>query len=113
MYKIKQQSEDFVVKEINSRLKPGKHGDFSYFLLKKKDYTTERAVQKIADFFRIKRKYINYAGNKDKKAVTYQYISINRLNPQFNKDCKLKDIELTFLGRGNEIIYLGFLDYND
>ena len=113
MYKIKQQPEDFIVKEINSMLKQGKDGDFSYFLLKKREYTTERAVQKIADIFRIKRKYINYAGNKDKKAVTYQYISINKLNPHFNKDCKLKDIELTFLGKGDEIIYLGFLDCND
>lgn len=112
MYIIKQQPEDFIVKEINSRLKPEKHGDFSYFLLKKRDYTTERAVQKIADIFRIKRKYINYAGNKDKKAVTSQYISINKLSPYFNKNCTLKDIELTFLGNGNEIIYLGFLDYN-
>jgi tRNA pseudouridine13 synthase len=112
MYKIKQVPEDFIVKEVNSNIKPGKTGNYSYFLMKKREYTTERAIQAIANFFKTRRKFVNYAGNKDKNAVTYQYISINNLNPRQDKDYTLKDIELKFLGRGSQHIYLGFLNGN-
>ena len=76
MYKIKQIPEDFVVKE-RIKLRFDEKGQYSYFLLKKRNYTTERAVSMVAEKLRVKRKYINYAGNKDKKAVTEQVISVN------------------------------------
>ena len=82
MYKIKQQPEDFRVVEIpNYEIRD--KGEYPIFLLRKRNYTTEQAIQKVADYFHIKPKFIGYAGIKDKKAITEQYISINIQNRKF------------------------------
>lgn len=109
MYIIKQIPEDFLVKEVND-IKLDQNGNYSYFILKKKDYTTERAVSAIADYLKIDRKKIGYAGSKDKKALTEQMISIQRFNK--TKNIKLKDIEFIYRGKGNERISLGDLKGN-
>ncbi len=107
MYRIKQQAEDFIVKEITN-IKPKDNGKYTYFILKKKDYTTEKAIQKIADYFRLPRKRFGYAGNKDKKAITEQYCSVlNKI-----RYIKLKDIEVKIIGYGPEPISLGDLKEN-
>ena len=103
MYKIKQIPEDFIVDEIFEP-KFDAQGKYGYYLLKKRNYNTIDAINTIAKRVGIKQKYINFAGTKDKAAVTTQYISISN-GPK--KDLQLKDIELTFLGRGNERINLG------
>lgn len=108
MYKIKQIPEDFVVKEILSL--DLDHGNYSYYLLKKINYSTIKTVEKIAERLRINKKYINFAGNKDKKAVTEQFVSINK-GPE--KGLQLKDISLEFLGKGKERINLGSLEGNE
>ena len=107
MYKIKQIPEDFIVKEI-SGIKFSYAGKYAYFLLKKKNYNTLRAVQKIAEKLGINEKNIGFAGNKDKNAVTSQVISIKNGNKNI-ESIKLKDIDLKYLGRGNEEIYIGNL----
>lgn len=106
---IKQLPEDFIVKEI-SNVELLDKGDFSIYLLKKKDYTTEKAVQSIADRLGIKRKFIGYAGNKDRKAVTEQLISI-RTNK--NVDIRLKEIGLELLGYSDKPISIGDLIGNE
>lgn len=108
MYKIKQIPEDFVVKEKSS-VKVLDKGDFSYFLLKKRNYTTLRAVQAIADYLRIPPKFIGFAGTKDKNAVTEQSISIKKERVEIS----LKDIELEFKGCGDKPISLGDLEGNE
>lgn len=111
MYEIKRFPEDFIVNEI-SNLKPDKEGDYSYFLLKKRNLTTQEAAGKIADFLKLRLKFIGYAGNKDKKAITEQLISIRM-------DCKdrlthfeNKNIQLKFIGKGKSPISLGDLEGN-
>jgi len=107
MYKIKQLPEDFIVKEITST-KPKDKGRFSYFLLKKKNYTTVKAVETIAEKLKIPSKKISFAGTKDKNAITEQLISI--LGKE--KEIKLKDIQTKFLGKGDEPVSLGDLKGN-
>ena len=110
MYVIKHIPEDFIVKEINELHFDG-NGKYSYFLLKKKKYNTLRAVERIAEFHRIPLKDIGFAGNKDKNAVTEQFISIKNGKKDF--ECTpINDIELKFLGRGNEELFLGRLQGN-
>ena len=106
---IKQIPEDFIVKEI-SNVKLKDEGIFSLYRMKKKEYTSERAVQKICDEFGIRRKFIGYAGNKDKKAITEQVISI-RIKRKV--DLSLKDIHLEFLGFSDEPVSLGDLEGNE
>jgi tRNA pseudouridine13 synthase len=109
MYKIKQKPEDFIVNEITN-LKFKEKGDYSIFLLKKTNYNTEKAIQLIADRLRIQRKNIGYAGNKDKIAITTQYISIKNINI---KELNLKDIELRLKGYLDYPISLGDLEGNE
>ncbi len=103
MYIIKQIPEDFIVKEIPD-IKISKEGNYAYFKLKKRSYTTEKAVSAVAKALNAERKHIGYSGSKDKNAVTEQVISVYR--PK-NKEIKLNDIETEYLGRGNEPVSLG------
>jgi tRNA pseudouridine13 synthase len=110
-YKLKQVPEDFVVREISSvKLIPS--GKYAVFLLRKKNYTTEKAVQQVADSLHIERKRIGYAGSKDSKAVTEQSISIKGFGKNKVEALKLEDIELEFLGYTKEPISLGDLQGN-
>jgi len=109
MYKLKQIPEDFIVKEIN-KLEIKDKGKYAYFLLKKRNYNTLRAIQQIAKELRINEKNIGFAGNKDKNAVTEQFISIRSFK---NKEIELKDIKLEFLGFGGKEISLGSHQENE
>lgn len=104
MYKIKQIPDDFYVKElIKLNLN---QGNYAYFLLKKKNLTTLETLNLISEKVGINIKNIGYAGNKDKHAVTEQYVSIYKGNKNLDK-IKIKNLELSFIGYGNEKIHLG------
>ncbi len=111
MYKIKQVPEDFVVKEIPDYIL-GEKGEYSYFLLKKRNYTTIDAISKIANKLRIPLKFIGFAGNKDKAAITEQLISIKNLKVIDISKLNLKDLVLEFIGKGKKPISLGNLKGN-
>jgi tRNA pseudouridine13 synthase len=106
--KLKSMPEEFIVEEIN-HLTYSNTGKYSYYLLKKINLETQACIQKISDIFKINPKYINFAGTKDKIAVTTQYISISN-GPE--KDINTENCELKFLGKGNERLNLGMLSGN-
>jgi len=111
MYIIKQIPEDFIVKELSKpKIEPG---SYSYFKLKKTQWTTIAAIKQIAIRARMNTKFIGIAGNKDKEGITEQTISIFRTNKERIKDLKIKDIELEFLGTGKERINLGDSEGNE
>lgn len=92
--KFKILPEDFIVSEV-VKITPSKKGDFALYLLKKVNLTTWDALGKISKFFRIPLKFFGYGGLKDKRAVTYQYITIKH-GPK--RDFREKNLELTYLG---------------
>src|SRR3989338_6162306 len=99
MCKIKQIPEDFIVKEIND-IKFDDNGIYSYFLLKKRNYNTLRAIKIISEKLKIPEKNIGFAGSKDKNAVTEQIISIKNGNKNI-ENIGFRDIELKVIGKGN------------
>ncbi len=111
MYKIKQILDDFIVNEVID-VKLNAKGSYSYFILKKKDYATPSAVEKIAKFLNVPVKKIGYAGAKDRRAITTQRISIEGL-PDRLKGFKDDNIKLEYKGRGDTAVYLGRLKGND
>lgn len=115
MYKIKSLPEDFVVEEV-IKLNMAPEGGYAYFWLKKKEYTTQRAVEKITGFLNFKLRDIGFAGNKDKQAVTRQAISIRDPARVVGETKFLKfnseNISLEYIGRGNAPISLGDLAGN-
>jgi len=111
MYKIKQLPEDFIVKEI-SHVNPQLNGQYAYFILKKTNLTTIDALQILSNKFKIPLKNFGFAGNKDKKAVTEQKISIFRGSKSF-ENVKFYNIESKYLGNGEKPISLGDLEGNE
>jgi tRNA pseudouridine13 synthase len=109
---IKHLIDDFVVKEILGINLSNNVSSIGIYLMKKRNYTTERAVFQISKSLHIQRKFIGYAGSKDKPAVTYQYISIKGCSKEKVLSLKLKDIELEFVGFSKEDIKLGDLNGN-
>ncbi len=110
MHQIKQTPEEFYVREITN-VKPAESGKYAYFWLKKRNYTTLRAVQQIADALNVPVKRIGFAGTKDKFAVTEQLVSVEA-GRERAENLKFKDIELKFYGYGSEPISLGDLNGN-
>lgn len=111
MYKIKSIPEDFIVKEI-SKFNTKENGQYAYFLLKKTDYSTVRALEVLSEKLKIPLKNIGFAGNKDRNAVTEQAISVFK-GGKNAENLSLRNIELRYLGNGKEPISLGDLEGNE
>ncbi len=111
MYTIKQIPEDFYVKEIIS-FEFSKDGDYSIFILKKRGYTTVRALQHITSALKMPLKSAGFAGTKDKNAVTEQAISLKGIGKEKAERLNLKDLSLEFLGKSAKPLSLGDLEGN-
>ncbi len=79
---------DFVVEEIPLYPADGE-GPHTYFLLEKSGLSTTQAVNDIARALNVKRHEIGFAGLKDSRAVTRQWLSVEHTEPQ-----KLADLQL-------------------
>lgn len=109
MFKFKQEKGDFVVVEVGQHniLKSGK---FGLYYLVKEDYTTEKAISTLSKMFHIPINHFGFAGNKDKKAFTFQYLTIKNGNERFSYDSP--QLKLVFLGYLDEPISIGKLEGN-
>jgi len=108
---IKQIPEDFIVTEIID-LNTNPKGDYTYFWLTKKNWTTMRAVQEIAKQCQVSFKRFKFAGIKDRAAITKQAVSAFKVESQVLENVKLKDIKIEIIGKGNAPISLGTLAGN-
>jgi tRNA pseudouridine13 synthase len=112
MFRIKSKPRDFIVREIPD-LAIKDEGKYTICLLKKRNYTTLRAMEQISRVFDIPLKNIGYAGTKDKKAVTYQFVSIKNCSLDRILNLRLKDIDLQFIGYSDSPLSLGDLKGNE
>ncbi len=109
MIRIKERSEDFFVRELKD-LKVKEGGRFAYFLLRKKGLTTVDAIRFIAKRLGVSERDIGFGGLKDKNALTEQFISVENLKSV--EEIKTDNLELSFLGYGDEPISLGKIEGN-
>ncbi len=110
---IKEEKEDFLVEEIlDENIISETATNYHIYLLEKRNYTTERAIQHLAKALHIPRKAIGYAGAKDKNAITKQYITIRGASKEKINQLELKDITLTFKGYAKKELRLGQLKGN-
>lgn len=107
MYAIKATPEDFIVDEI-PLFEAGREGEYSYYFLDKRDYDTEKAIQRLSETFKIPRRYFSYAGNKDRFAVTTQLFSVRGKI----KETGFTEFRTRFYGKGPSPISLGDLKGN-
>ncbi|MDD5096400.1 MAG: tRNA pseudouridine(13) synthase TruD [Candidatus ainarchaeum sp.] len=103
---IKFDADSFLVEEImedGTVLEEGKkvdgagvEGKFSHFVLEKKNWTTAAAVKEISGRLHVGQSRFDYAGTKDKTAVSVQLMSVFDIPPDKVLAVKAKDI--TILG---------------
>lgn len=112
MVVIKEKNEDFCVEEVMKlHLEDG--GNFAYYSLKKKGHNTLDALFRVAAYLGIPVHCIGYAGNKDRHAVTTQYISLPYKEArEKNISRDNNTIRMQYIGRGSEPVYLGKNDGN-
>lgn len=108
--KIKEELGDFKVFEvIDESLIVNEVTRNHLYILTKTNYTTERAVSQIAKSLGIPRKFVSYAGTKDKNAITQQLICIKGTSKEKVEKLELKDLELEFKGYARHPLSLGDL----
>jgi tRNA pseudouridine13 synthase len=106
---IKEQIEDFAVEEIADHdIGEGNH---LLFRMTKHNITTMAALREISNLLHVSRERFGYAGNKDKRAVTTQYVSVEGVDEDDLQRVFLPNIEVEVLGK-NGRINLGDLDHN-
>ncbi|HLC62864.1 MAG TPA: tRNA pseudouridine(13) synthase TruD [Candidatus Nanoarchaeia archaeon] len=108
MYLIKETPEDFIVEEI-PKLEFNEKGEYCYFLLEKKNRNTADVIREIAGKLKFRERNFNAAGNKDKLAITKQYVSGFRVKRQRLESLKIANVKLTFVGYGDSRLRLGQL----
>lgn len=109
---LRQEVEDFIVKEITNR-EEGQEGKYLILELVKRDWDTHHFTRTLAKILKISQKRISVAGTKDKRALTTQKISIFDIDASEIEKIHLKDIELKVLGRSRKPVELGNLWGND
>jgi tRNA pseudouridine13 synthase len=107
---LRRQAEDFVVEEIPVPI-PGT-GPYLICRLTKKNWELQRLVKEIARALGISHRRIAWAGTKDKRAVTTQWISIFNIDPESIGNLRFKDVRLEVVGRSPEPLSLGMLQGN-
>jgi tRNA pseudouridine13 synthase len=99
---IKEQVDDFVVKELASH-DTSDEGDHLIVKLRKQNMTTMDAVDKLSKMLHISRNRIGYAGNKDKRAVTEQYISIQGVEEEEVRNVYTDEFDIEVIGKNGKI----------
>jgi tRNA pseudouridine13 synthase len=108
---IKMCEEDFFVEEL-PLYPPCGDGTHVYAQIEKKGVSTMDALAKIAVSLRIPRRDIGYAGQKDARAVTRQWISVEHINPDSLLSLNIPDIKIIQIARHTNKLKLGHLACN-
>ncbi|MDY3199445.1 MAG: tRNA pseudouridine(13) synthase TruD [Arcobacter sp.] len=109
-FKFIQNEEDFIVEE--QAIKFSQSGSFLVLKIKKTNCDTWELIDRLAKFLGIYSNEIGYAGLKDKRATTTQYITIPK---KYSKEIKLfknKKIEILETFLHNQKLNIGDLEGN-
>lgn len=99
---LKTTPEDFRVREVMvPTLAPGK---YRLYLLEKRKWNTEDVLQELSRSLNISRKRFAVCGNKDKHALTEQYLTIEN-GPEYIRSPR--DTRITYLGTMAQPLRLG------
>ncbi|MBI9016634.1 MAG: tRNA pseudouridine(13) synthase TruD [Phycisphaerae bacterium] len=90
---IKNHTTDFYVEEI-PLYEPSGHGTHLYFEIEKTGMPTMEAIKQIARALSIHKQDIGYAGQKDAKAVTRQWLSIEHIMPDQLENITVPDVTI-------------------
>jgi len=109
--RLKKSPDDFIVSEIPLDLYSDPEGEYSLALVRTRNWENNRLIDHLSNVLGIPRREINFAGTKDKRAVSSQVISF-RVKPEALQDLELKDIEIEYIHSTNKKLTLGDLSGN-
>jgi len=93
---------DFRVKEI-PMVRLERDGNHAIFLLEKANRSTLSLLREISRKCGVALEEIGFAGMKDKRAISLQYISLPRSLEATVREIELRNAKLTFVGYGRKI----------
>jgi tRNA pseudouridine13 synthase len=100
---LKTQPEDFVVDELPAYA-PSGEGTHTFMLVEKRGLTTAEAVQRLGRALGFRREDAGAAGQKDRQAVTRQWISAPAVDPERALAVALEDVRVVEARRhGNKL----------
>ncbi|OUJ18660.1 tRNA(Glu) U13 pseudouridine synthase TruD [Methanonatronarchaeum thermophilum] len=112
---LKKSAEDFIVREVISNqyeeYNEEKFSEYEHtaFKVKAKNWETNNLIREISDRLGVSKNRVGFAGTKDKKAITEQYMTIYNIKKKQLEKLKIKDVELTNYGLTNDRNSLGNL----
>ncbi len=109
-FRFAQNIEDFIVDELP--VKFSNAGNFLVLKIEKQNCDTWEACEKIAQFLQIYSSEIGYAGLKDKRATTTQYITIPKKYSKELKNFRFKNIKILETHLHNKRLNIGDLEGN-
>lgn len=108
---IKTVPEDFFVEEIPLYAASGE-GTHIYAFIEKRNMTTAIAIDELAKYLGVRRLDIGYAGRKDARAVTRQWVSIEHVEPDKVAAFKTKSLRVLEVRRHVNKLKIGHLAGN-
>jgi tRNA pseudouridine13 synthase len=108
---VKAVPEDFVVDELPA-YSPSGEGPHTFLHVQKRALTTEQAVLKIAAALGVRRPEVGIAGQKDRQAITRQWISVPAVDPERALALRLDGISILSAARHGNKLRTGHLHGN-
>jgi len=108
---IKGTPEDFRVDEIPAYLPCGE-GEHLYVRIEKRGITTREAIRRLSRHLGIRERDVGYAGLKDARGVTTQFLSVGRIHPGKVLGVELPGIRVLDAARHTNKLRVGHLQGN-
>ncbi len=111
---LKRAPEDFVVEEIPTGIPRKDDGPFLALKIRAKNWETFRLFNEMAKRLGLRTSQIRFAGTKDKRAVTTQWIVVPIRNEKYvlNRLSRIKNLEILEWYRTDHMLTLGELQGN-
>ena len=107
--KLRVHVEDFQVTELFLFPDKKENGIFTIAEVSARNWETHTLVQEIADRLHVSQRRISYAGTKDKRSVSNQLMSFNRISPERLSQVIIKDVVLKNIYQSDTLVRLGSL----
>jgi len=109
---LKSTAEDFIVDEVSSPPPPAPDGSFTIATLRVRGWETNRLVRQLSRSLRMSRRRLGFAGTKDKRALTTQLFSFERIPADAVKGLGIKDVDVLDVYPSDRPLDLGDLRGN-
>jgi tRNA pseudouridine13 synthase len=103
--------ETFLVEEIPAYL-PAGEGEHTYLWIEKRNLTTLEAVGKLARVLGVEARDVGYAGMKDRRATTRQWLSLHGVAPERAQEAVVEGMRILATGRHRNKLRVGHLHGN-